>query len=1012
MNNNVINRQVECDSFYLSQNNLDDIYKSWWDDGNVSVLNKAECGNGGTDGIIQYALRNNRSCVICVPNVGVVTSKEDSKYGKEEKYKGKFCFAYGDKKIDSDAQIILCTYDKFKEEVIETDRGYNLEWQNGIFDVNYWKTRLVVFDEFHKLVDDSGFREICDVTTYRILNLPNVLLMSATPNYEYINTLADIHKNFGRERKVVVYDIKYGVDVHIPRFQYDDDGTLLNGYRINIVRLKSTKKETRGINALRDIIVHTYNMKKNDDVDDRYKHIVIFWNNARDILDMIGKLGYNDVEVLCSEQKEYMFGEYYSNVFNDDKRIHFFTSAYFTGCDIDVKVGMCLIIGSPRVDCTCYNGRDLQQMLGRFRKGVGKINLVYFDVNNSIVEHSNLYDKLENARKEVKLQEYERINEHNGDIVNGKDYIKNVVSLIRLREQYNCVDTWKDVNKLSEYINNISKYESTILKETGIKKALDECKGDYKKHKTLTFNEARNRVCDGKTVTVSEYKRVGTIKKYLSIYGDENTKKASLRDMENAVKLITNTNGGIQNTDDFETYLRGIKDDNLFTKEERCSKLGIKEGYQPWNYVSYIINLLEGRSIPRYEVNSVLRKWFNVCCLFIESDSDDDNKSEFDSQILIISLGRLSGKSSMMVDNNINYLSSYPSKNPLFPGIEPINDIEDNHITDDINLSLESKLLHHKDNKRYCLVRTLTDIFNHSTKQTCIVKNIRKELKGKYLTLYNYVMEDKVNRLPQKKNTSEWKSIKKWNQSEISEFYYQTKKGVLYDERWFGKETMYLVDSFILDIDDGLKFSEFRNQYRDFEWYAYPSISNTDDDWHKFRVIFPNTTTLTIKGENNLKILKVLRLNICSSEDHHHGLYSFINDEDMQKMVHHSGKKIDYNQEMVDSLQHLFEGFENYTKNASDLASETASGETSVSEFTIDEAKEYLKAQKEKARSGKQGAFHDACCHLYTRKHFPFDQFDEILNWIRTDSFFDFDDYNHMNSWRQQLPKYLSKHLK
>ena len=223
---------------------------------------------------------------------------------------------------------------------------------------------------------------------------------------------------------------------------------------------------------------------------------------------------------------------------------------------------------------------------------------------------------------------------------------------------------------------------------------------------------------------------------------------------------------------------------------------------------------------------------------------------------------------------------------------------------------------------------------------------------------------------------------------------------------------MYLVDSFILDIDDGLKFSEFRNQYRDFEWYAYPSISNTDDDWHKFRVIFPNTTTLTIKGENNLKILKVLRLNICSSEDHHHGLYSFINDEDMQKMVHHSGKKIDYNQEMVDSLQHLFEGFENYTKNASDLASETASGETSVSEFTIDEAKEYLKAQKEKARSGKQGAFHDACCHLYTRKHFPFDQFDEILNWIRTDSFFDFDDYNHMNSWRQQLPKYLSKHLK
>lgn len=989
MNNNVINRQIECDSFYLSQNNLDDIYKSWWDDGNVSVLNKAECGNGGTDGIIQYALRNNRSCVICVPNVGVVTSKEDSKYGKEEKYKGKFCFAYGDKKIDSDAQIILCTYDKFKEEVIETDRGYNLEWQNGIFDVNYWKTRLVVFDEFHKLVDDSGFREICDVTTYRILNLANVLLMSATPNYEYINTLADIHKNFGRERKVVVYDIKYGVDVHIPRFQYDDDGELLNGYRINIVRLKSTKKETRGINALRDIIVHTYNMKKNDDVDDRYKHIVIFWNNARDILDMIGKLGYNDVEVLCSEQKEYMFGEYYSNVFNDDKRIHFFTSAYFTGCDIDVKVGMCLIIGSPRVDCTCYNGRDLQQMLGRFRKGVGKINLVYFDVNNSIVEHSNLYDKLENARKEVKLQEYERINEHNGDIVNGKDYIKNVVSLIRLREQYNCVDTWKDVNKLSEYINNISKYESTILKETEIKKALDECKGDYKKHKTLTFNEARNRICDGKTVTFSEYIGVGTIKKYLSIYGVDNTRKASLRDMKNAVKLITNTNGEIQNNDDFETYLKGIKDGNLFTKEERCSKLGIKEGYQPWNYVSYIINLLEGRSIPRYEVNSVLRKWFNVCCLFIESKTN----SEFDSQILIISLGRLYN-SIKMVEDCIYKLSNPSTKSAT------ISDF------DDVFLTIDSKRGHHDSKLVYCLVRSLGDILNHKENHNCVVRNLSKSLTGELLSTYSYVMEDKPNRLPTVKNNKNWTTIKMFKQSKISELHYHTKE--YFDERRMVKESMYLVNSFILDIDDGLKFSEFKEQYKGIEWYAYPTLNNIEDDWIKFRVIFPNTTTLTIKGENNLRILKILRLNICPYEDSNHQLPSFINDEDMQKMVHNEGVRIDYNQEMVDSLQHLFEGFENYTKNASDLASETASGETSVSEFTIDEAKEYLKAQKEKARNGKQGAFHYACRDLYTIHHFPFDQFDEILNWIRSDSFFDgFKDYNHMNSWRQQLPKYL-----
>ena len=43
----------------------------------ITVLNKAECGNGGTSGIVDYLKRHNIGGLILVPNVSISKGKEE-----------------------------------------------------------------------------------------------------------------------------------------------------------------------------------------------------------------------------------------------------------------------------------------------------------------------------------------------------------------------------------------------------------------------------------------------------------------------------------------------------------------------------------------------------------------------------------------------------------------------------------------------------------------------------------------------------------------------------------------------------------------------------------------------------------------------------------------------------------------------------------------------------------------------------------------------------------------------
>ena len=165
------------------------------------------------------------------------------------------------------------------------------------------------------------------------------------------------------------------------------------------------------------------------------------------------------------------------------------------------------------------------------------------------------------------------------------------------------------------------------------------------------------------------------------------------------------------------------------------------------------------------------------------------------------------------------------------------------------------------------------------------------------IPLYDWVNEDKPNRLPSIKKGKDWSGIKMFKQGKLSEMYQDT------DNTYrFIKSEMNLADCLICDIDGGMSFSQFKDKYKDWMWMAYPTINNITEDWTKFRVIVPLEHTIKLEGEHNLKVLKTLRTMFCPYEDPDHQVYSFINYEDFSKMVGNEGYIYSIPQDFVDCL--------------------------------------------------------------------------------------------------------------
>lgn len=326
---------------YLNEIIESKTYDKWFKSKNINVLNKSLCGNGGTTGFIEYAKKNYKGILILVPNVSITKSKE-----YQYKSDPDICCVYGGSdSIDPNALVCIATYDQFpKLDKMLINYGMDME--------HFWSRRCVVIDEYHKLIDENNFREICYKITVLIKSTKNsVVLMSATPHIKYVDFLRDYIKN----KEIVLYNIKYNTEYE--------------GQANKCIQIYSIKKDLKSI--IRKI-------HKNDKFGSE-RQICVFYNNVCEIKRILNQVGDNTCEVLCSSANKYDLGEYYSNEFNPTKKLHFMTSAYFTGHDIDIHIDICIIIGSQQFSYTSYSPRDIKQMLGRFRVGVSGICVFVLD---------------------------------------------------------------------------------------------------------------------------------------------------------------------------------------------------------------------------------------------------------------------------------------------------------------------------------------------------------------------------------------------------------------------------------------------------------------------------------------------------------------------------------------------------------------------------------------------------------------------------------------------------------
>ena len=317
---------------HLSEIIPDEEYKKWFNTrkgGKIFVLNKNKCGNGGTTGFISYAKKTFKGLSIIVPNVSIVQSKE---------WDDELCCLYGGKEVeDRNKPIRVATWDKHK--ILETLPSFGMD-----FDNRFWAGSLLVVDEYHKLVDDCNFREICAKVVQTIINTKsNVVLMSATPHLEFVDFLRDLS---GKE--VVTYNVEYD-DKVIPTLQWMD-----------------RKKGQKLYNVVGEIMDVAREKKSKSQVH----QVVFFYNNVDGITDIINQLeNSTDVEVLCSKNRDKKTIPCYSEKFDKDKIFHFCTSAYFTGMDIDEYVDKVVIIGGNSQSILSYSNKEIKQMLGRMRKG-------------------------------------------------------------------------------------------------------------------------------------------------------------------------------------------------------------------------------------------------------------------------------------------------------------------------------------------------------------------------------------------------------------------------------------------------------------------------------------------------------------------------------------------------------------------------------------------------------------------------------------------------------------------
>ena len=833
--------KVEDKQFYLTDILKDDHYYKWFNNvkggkGKIFILNKGRCGNGGTTGFINYARENCKGLIVSVPNRSIVISKEKL---------DECCCVYGGaENIDKNKNIRICTWDKTNEV-----EGYDQFGFENI-DINdleedwsrFWAGSLLVVDEYHKLIDDSNYREVCSKITKTILTTnSNVVLMSATPNYKFIEFLRE----------------SSGKDVETYNVQYDDEYMHQNPCKLQWFERKEGYR--------------TYDMvcdqcEKSRKRKEEYKQcpskiglgankLALFFNSVKDICGIVNQMPdelKTDIEVLCSRTEAHESDvPCYSKNYNPEKQIHFMTKAYITGMDIFDCFWRVIFIGGNDIHYLAFSNKEVKQGLGRFREGY--VTTAF--VTNGKVKNKYMYAHMKSMIETLE-ERIQKRKKYVGDVEYVKDHIDEIVQenldFLYYTSTVESMDGWDDFESFEKMMSEHPEY---LLAKSPMPKPKR-----YPRARDISFKEYKQKRLEGIKMA---YKHSAMCEKFIEKYGLDTFKKAGRNEIERKVKL-DDVVGDI----DIETLTAEYKYDLL-----------LGDGFYKGSFLMSVLDYL-GEKCDYEMLEIKIREVFGAFCIYQKGDI-----SKLRSCLFLCVSPKSYGK------------SPETGTHSYYKGVSPI--LGENR-KDFIRVSK-------KVSKRDQKTQAITD-YLYSTQLYSMI-NDGDEKQSEFFTL---LLKD-PSLITEAKQDQKWKKLfdlYKMNQTMISEFYKDTSsKSVKYPHK---KEEMEKIDCLIVDIDDSISFNEFKDIYSDYEWTAYPTISNTDgDNWTKFRVILPFAQTLSIPNDS-LNVLKLLRRMVCKYEDKNHQLGSYVNQEQWEMRRVNEGMVIDISQDTVVYLDAMLKNLKTF----------------------------------------------------------------------------------------------------
>ena len=832
--------KVEGEQKFLTDILTDRHYEKWFAQtkigkGKIFILNKGRCGNGGTMGFINYAREHCKGLIVSVPNRSIVMSKE--------KHDECCCVYGGAENIEKNKNIRICTWDKTSEVEKYNQFGYENIDINDLADLpRFWAGSLLVVDEYHKLIDDSNFRDVCYKIVKSILTTDsNVVLMSATPNYEFIDFLREFS----------------GKDVETYNVKYDNEDMHKNYVALQWFERKKGYRMYDIVSAICD----KWRKKKMEyekypsKVLLAHNKVAFFYNSVKEISNIVNQMpDTSDVEVLCAKTELHEASvPCYSKEFNPKKQIHFMTSAYFTGMDIDKKhhFGQVVFVGGNSASYLAYSNKTVKQALGRFRGG--------YD-NTAFIADGKVKDKFGYAHMKSMItkldKKIQQRKKYAGDAEYVKDHIDEIVQenidYLYYTSMVESMNGWDDFYSFEKMMSIYPEY--TVMSSTMPTKL-----NQYPRARDISFKIYKQKRLEGIKVA---YKYSAMCDKFIDKFGLDAFKKAGRNEIERKVKL-----------DD----VVGDIDIETLTAEHKYNLL-LGDGFYKGAYLMSVLDYL-GEKCDYEMLETKIRDLFGAFCICQKGD-----------------ISKLRSCWFLCVLPNFTVNPQKRGHASIYKSVSPILGENRNYFI------RVSKKVSKRDQK----TQAITDNLD-STKLYSMIEDGDKYQRDFFIK----ILADPAV-IPNIKRDEEYKKLfdyYKMNQTMISEFYKEVPSSVRYPHK---KEEMEKIDCLIVDIDDSISFNEFKDIYSEYEWTAYPTISNTNNDnWTKFRVILPLAQTLSIPNES-LNILKLLRRMVCKYEDKNHQLGSYINQEQWNMKRVNDGKVVDICQDTVIYLEALLKNLKTY----------------------------------------------------------------------------------------------------